>query len=217
MSPKVYFISGLGADQRLFARQISNGISLNILAWKAPLQNESIASYAQRMAAEIPDCPEGIILGGVSFGGMMAIEMSNFIKVKKVIIISSVKTCHELPPSITFWKHFPLHNILNGKMIAQFGKLSRFAFGPMNDEETRTFIDMADDANPELVKWASSQIVNWKNNTYPINTIHIHGTNDHIFPIAHIKEPVIKIKNGSHVMIATCYQEVNEVLKKALL
>ena len=61
---------------------IFNGKSLYI-------QEETIANYAMRMCEDI--LHKNPVLVGVSFGGIMAQEMSQFITTKKVILISSVK------------------------------------------------------------------------------------------------------------------------------
>jgi pimeloyl-ACP methyl ester carboxylesterase len=216
MKGNIYFISGLGADHRLFERQVKAGIPLIILPWKIPFQHESIQSYAKRMTEEIPPSSVPVILGGVSFGGMIAIEMSKHIKVEKVILISSIKTSKELPLHIRCWKYFPIYQLLGGNFIKRTGFLIRYLFGKMNEEEIKLFLDMVKDANPVFIKWAVHQITTWQNTNYPSNTIHIHGTSDFIFPMHNLQGPLIKIAGGTHIMITTLSEKINPILEKEI-
>jgi hypothetical protein len=129
----VYFISGLGADHRLFEKQIQAGINLNILPWKIPFKNETLQSYAKRMSEEIKD-KNKFIIGGVSLGGIVAIEISKILKPEKVILISSVKSSKEIPFYIRMLKYFPIYKILPGRLIKKQGMLLSFIFGKMDKE-----------------------------------------------------------------------------------
>src|SRR6187402_1248228 len=91
----IYCISGLGADERAFSRLKVEGYRIRCLPWLTPEPGESINAYATRMRAEIIE--ENPILCGLSFGGMMSIEISKQIPVEKLILISSIKSVKELP------------------------------------------------------------------------------------------------------------------------
>ena len=214
MTPKVYFISGLGADHRLFIKQIEAGIPLTVIPWKIPYLNESLTSYVNRMAEEIPVSKEPVILGGVSFGGIIAVELSKVVKAEKIILVSSIKTSEELPVHIRLWKYFPMYKLLPGTLFKKAGYWARMVFGTMNKEESAIFSRMVSDANPVFIKWAIHQVVNWENKVYPSNTVHIHGTRDLIFPFLKLKPPVIPVQKGTHIMIITSADEVNMILKK---
>lgn len=210
---RIYFISGLGADQRLFQEQLKEGIDLQVIPWKTPLKDESLESYVQRMAAEIPVTTKPVIVGGVSFGGMIALEISKLLKTEKVIIVSSIKNYKELPWHIRMWKYFPVYQILPGNLIKKAGLLARWVFGIINKEELSLFKEMIRDADPAFLKWAILRIVNWQNCVYPDNIVHLHGTHDRIFPIRNIQEPFIPIPGGTHVMILSSQEQVNSILK----
>ena len=64
--------------------------------------NETLKSYAKRMSILINDVNP--VIRGVSFGGILVQEISKHIKVKKLIIISSVKSKVELSLSMKFAK-----------------------------------------------------------------------------------------------------------------
>ncbi len=58
--------------------------------WIEPLKNESLKNYAQRISNKITSDNPTLI--GLSFGGILAVEISKILKLQKVILISSAKT-----------------------------------------------------------------------------------------------------------------------------
>ncbi|HWA32524.1 MAG TPA: hypothetical protein VG737_00265, partial [Cyclobacteriaceae bacterium] len=71
---KLYLLSGLGADKTALDFIDLSGYKCTHLEWIQPVKNESIESYAKRLSKPIDTIRP--ILIGVSFGGMMAIEIS---------------------------------------------------------------------------------------------------------------------------------------------
>lgn len=53
-----------------------------------------MADYAKRLSLQITD--EQPILIGLSFGGMMAMELAKIIKVQKIVLLASAKSANEL-------------------------------------------------------------------------------------------------------------------------
>lgn len=213
MTTSVYFLPGLGADKRLFEKQLQAGLPITILEWKPPYKNESIQAYTERMAADIPQT-DNLIIGGVSLGGIMAIELAKIVKPKKVIIISSVKNRSELSVFYRFFCYVPVHRLLpdflfnNMQIIAN---IIRPFFGKMEKEETKIFLAMAKDAHPGFVKWAIDKIINWSNTEIPVPIVHIHGSSDFVFPYRYIKNP-ITINKGRHLIIWERPEEINKLL-----
>src|ERR1044071_3731439 len=95
MPRAIYCISGLGADEKIFAKLQLEGYELKHIPWLIPERTETIDAYARRMAASIKE--DDPILIGVSFGGMIAIEIARQRPVQKLILISSIKCVAELP------------------------------------------------------------------------------------------------------------------------
>lgn len=213
----IYFISGLGVDHRLFYKQYKDGINLKILQWKSPLANETLEAYAKRLSEEIKE-KDNIILGGVSLGGIMAIEISKYINAEKIIIISSIKNQFELPPYLRILRHLPIHKLIPSLVYKKIGTIARSiyrVFGKMNKEEKDLFLSMVNDSDPNFIKWAIHAVITWKNKEILPNIIHLHGTDDLIFPISFIKQS-IQIKDGSHFMIVTQAEKINKILKTEL-
>ncbi|HNC31654.1 MAG TPA: alpha/beta hydrolase, partial [Cyclobacteriaceae bacterium] len=87
---EVYLIPGLGADRRVFQYLNLAEHSISHISWIEPLPNESIEQYAGRLTEQIKS-PDPILVG-VSFGGMIAVEIAKQIKTNKIILISSART-----------------------------------------------------------------------------------------------------------------------------
>jgi pimeloyl-ACP methyl ester carboxylesterase len=92
---KIYLFPGLGADERVFVNLDLSGFEPVFIQWIQPLKNETIEAYALRLTEQIPD--ENPSLIGVSFGGMIAVEVAKHIPAEKVILISSAKNGNEIP------------------------------------------------------------------------------------------------------------------------
>ena len=71
----VYFISGLGADERVFDFQKPENFNLNFIRYIKPSKDDDIQSYVKKLSAQIKHKKE-IVLIGLSFGGLIAIELS---------------------------------------------------------------------------------------------------------------------------------------------
>ncbi|WP_291966117.1 alpha/beta fold hydrolase [Maribacter sp.] len=91
---KIYAISGLGADQRVF-EHLNLDVELIALDWITPHKNESIKVYAKRLS-EVIETDDEFCLIGVSFGGLIATEIGKILSPIKIVLISSVQTKYEL-------------------------------------------------------------------------------------------------------------------------
>src|SRR5947209_20272187 len=90
-----YFISGLGADERVFENlKIKEGITLRYIHWIEPLKKESLKEYIDRLMIQV-DTSDQFILIGMSLGGIIAVEMNKICQPLRTIIISSVCTTKE--------------------------------------------------------------------------------------------------------------------------
>lgn len=107
---KYYAISGLGADKRVFDFLTLN-CELIHLDWIDPLKNETIESYGKRLSQAIKTDEEyGLI--GVSFGGIVAVEISKMLNPKSTILISSAATKEELRPVVNIFGKTRIAKIL---------------------------------------------------------------------------------------------------------
>jgi pimeloyl-ACP methyl ester carboxylesterase len=210
----LYFIPGLGADERLFSKLTLTGYKKKYIKWVVPKRDESLPQYAKRLSSQI-DTSKPFSLIGVSFGGMLAVEMSKFLKLKKVILIASAKTNKELPASIHPFRYFPLYNYLPESMLQSAAVFNEKQFGIKNKEDGKLFSDMLLACPKGYLQGAMQMILEWRNTTYPKNLIHIHGGKDRFFPIYKIKNPVV-IQDGTHFMPYHSAKEVEKIIVREL-
>jgi len=93
---KLYLIGGLGADERVF-KFLHSEFPNQIIKWIEPLKMEPIEDYTKRLSEQI-DTKEKFGILGVSFGGIIAVELSKIIKPQITILISSVELASQLQP-----------------------------------------------------------------------------------------------------------------------
>ncbi|WP_443946477.1 alpha/beta fold hydrolase [Pedobacter sp. AW1-32] len=93
----VYFISGLGADRRIFSNiNLRPDLKIIHVNWIAFGKKESLEKYAARLSLQI-DTSISFALVGVSFGGIIAVELAKLLKPSATVIISSSVKRTELP------------------------------------------------------------------------------------------------------------------------
>ena len=207
----VYFISGLGADERVFQFLDLSKIEHQFVKWNEPLRNQNLTSYCKKLTEQINSHQE-IILIGVSFGGIIAQEISKIITVKKVIIISSVKTFAEYSWQLKLASKLQIHKIAPLWFLTLSNKLTAdYYFSTQSREESILLHQIIKDTDPKFLVWAIHQLMNWKNNNYPKNLVHIHGESDRIFPIKYIKD-VIKLPKSGHFMIVSRAREIEQLI-----
>ncbi|MEO6905282.1 MAG: alpha/beta hydrolase [Ginsengibacter sp.] len=210
----IYVISGFGADERLFSKLEFGDSDVHFIQWKIPESHETIATYAYKMSREIVN-PNPILIG-LSFGGMMAIEIAKIIPVEKIILISSIRDRYELPffMKLTAWLH--LNKIIPMRPFKILEPIENYNLGVETEDEKKLVKEYRLNIDRRYTEFAINEIVNWKNEWSPENTIHIHGTNDHIFPIKYIKKPDYIIRGGGHLLPMNNAEEVNMIFKKEL-
>lgn len=210
---KIYFLSGLGADETVFHSLNLPGVEPVYLHWFSPHPKETLRAYAQRMAERIPE--KDPILIGLSFGGIMAIEIAACISVKKIILISSIKTRKELPFYMRMCRLVPLHRLLPLHLVSRQPKLMGYFFGTRNSTQQERLKKIIEGTVPGFNPWAIDRLVNWKPDGLHKNLVHIHGNADHLLPHRYVKADHL-IPNGSHFMIVHQAKEISALIQQAL-
>jgi pimeloyl-ACP methyl ester carboxylesterase len=213
MKKPIYCISGLGADEKIFTNLHINGYELRYIPWIKPHKKESMHGYAKRMGEYIKE--KSAILLGVSFGGMMGIEIAKQVPLQKLIIVSSIKSVNELPRWMKTAGKLKLDKIVPVSLHKYTEKIGNARLGVSNKEEKEMVRAYRKNADLVFVDWAITQILNWKNDWQPDSIFHIHGDKDKIFPVKKIN-PTCIIKDGTHMMIYNRAGEICEYIEKEL-
>jgi pimeloyl-ACP methyl ester carboxylesterase len=213
---KVYLISGLGADSRLFKNVIlPAGYEVVLVDWLIPNSTDTLTTYSQKIIDQYSINEDSIVIG-VSLGGMISVEIAKKVKLDKVILISSIKTDSEAPWYFKFFSSLPVYKVIPGKLMTHVGFLIKPIFGNMNPDDLQLFKSMLSNSSPVFLKWAMRVALYWKNNVAFSNLYHIIGDNDLMFPDKNIKYPTAIIKDGTHIMVFDRADEINKLLAEIL-
>lgn len=208
---RVYLISGLGADRRAFNKLIfPSDFELIPIDWITPERNESLENYALRMALKI-DTTTPFYLIGLSFGGMLATEISKKLNPLHTFIISSSPIFGQLPWYYKTAGSLSLQKLVPMRLIKKGGRIGLRFMGAKTSDERLLLKQLIADSDPLFMKWALTCILTWRNKDRPANLTHIHGTADHVLPIRYYKPDII-IQGGSHFMIYAKGKEISEYI-----
>lgn len=212
----VYFMPGLAASSSIFERIVlpTESFEVILLDWVQPKKDETLVSYAQRMAEKVVH--ENPVLIGVSFGGILVQEMAAFLNLKKLIIISSVKTRDEMPRRIKFAKTTKAYKLLPTSLLNNVEKLIIYSFGNGINQKLKLYEKFLRLRNKDYLDWAIEQVVCWDRSVPDPKVIHIHGDLDEVFPAKNINS-FIPIKGGTHIMILNRFRWFNQYLPDIIL
>ena len=212
----VYFMPGMAASSAIFERiKLPEEIfEMHLLEWVLPNKNETLQDYAKRMALNVKE--ENAVLIGVSFGGILVQEMKQFLKVKKVIIISSVKSNTELPRRMKIAKTTKAYKLIPTQLFENIESLVKYTFGSsILNKRLKLYEKFLSIRDKVYLDWAIEQIINWERKEIDTAIIHIHGDADEVFPMKYVKN-CIPVVGGTHIMIITKYQWLNANLPKII-
>lgn len=204
-------LSGLGADKRVFDYLDLNGFTLIHIEWVKPFENEKIESYARRLLPQIKTDRPTLI--GVSFGGMIAIEIAKQITTDKLILISSAKTKKDIPFRYRLAGNFWVNRLIPAPLYRHANFVVYWLFGVTKKQEKQLLKTIMDEADNNFVDWATNAIVNWDNEELLPNMITIHGTADRVLPFI---KPDHKVENGGHLMVVSKAKEISQILQNIL-
>jgi pimeloyl-ACP methyl ester carboxylesterase len=206
----VYLIPGLGADYRAFAKlQLSK--PHKVVEWIPPIKGESIQSYAARLLKTIPIEADMEFIG-LSFGGIIAIEMSHQLNVPRCCIISSAKSPKDFPFSFWLAKWLRLY-ALPASWVQWLNTISASHYFSIETEEGKKVLkEIIKDNDLVFQSWAMKSLLFWKPSPYKGQLHHLHGTKDRIFPYKHSNDTIPL--RGGHFTIYEHAAEASQQLRK---
>jgi pimeloyl-ACP methyl ester carboxylesterase len=205
----IILLSGMAADERLFSSQLAAFPNLRVQPWIPPLPGESLRAYACRLAPLI-DPGRPCIVGGASFGGLVALELARHLRVRACILIGSVRSPLDLP-----WRWRVLWP------VALLGPRAVRAFASFGARLGRWFLPrgtvrrLQQLARPEagFVRWGICAVAQWRPHPAALRVpVHqIHGEADRVLPVARAR-PNVVVPGGSHALSLFNPAAVNEFI-----
>jgi len=212
----IYFVPGLGASTLIFENlQLpEDQFEVHYLDWLIPkAQNEGIAEYAKRMCQRITH--ENPVLVGVSFGGVMVQEMGKLIPTRKIIIISSVKARNEIPKRLKLAKATKAYKLFPTKSMQNIETYQKYAFNGFTKKKIELYKKYMSMNDEMYLPWAIHNVLHWDQKQPNNDIVHIHGNEDSVFPIKHIKN-CIHVSGGTHVMILNKAKKISKILMEVI-
>lgn len=213
----LYLLPGQGSDHRIYSHTtFPEGVDTVHLHFIMPLENESMHAYAARMSAQI-DTTRPFAIAGVSLGGMVATEMTDFIHPQLVILLSSASSSEEIPDSYAQQREYMLYRWIPAGVIKYSTFLLQPMFEPDRRKERAICNDMISDKSALFMKRAVHLIVTWDRpeaQNAGLAIFQIHGSADQTLPLKNIAADLI-ISDGSHMMTLTKAAEISQAIQQA--
>lgn len=213
---KAYFISGLGADWRMFQfLKLPDFVPMEHIQWVEPASiDEPLSKYVHRLKEQITD-PDPILVG-MSYGGLAAIELSKILRSRKTILISSLATRHALPTIYRKLGKTHLHRWMPLKLMQSTYPLAPFFFGAHTPQEKHLLKGAIMHINEKVLRWSLGQLLEWPQDDLLPGLVQIHGTHDRILPLYPHHPEIITVEGDEHLMVMHQADEISAILSKIL-
>lgn len=214
---RLVLLPGLGTTEGLFAPQRRAFPALEVPPWLEPERAETVPAYGRRMAATLGPAGSDLVLGGVSFGGMVALEMARHVPARAVVLIASATTgraltrvahglarvgrplpARALPPPRPLWP-----------VVA-------WAFGARTAEDRALVYELIRTSRPGFAKWGLGALLDWDpGGQQPCPVRRIHGLEDRLIGAARVPADMV-IPGAGHLINVTHAADVNAFIRAAL-
>ena len=167
-----------------------------------PAQGETLTQYASRIAGGLNIQPTDIV-GGVSFGGMLAGEIARQRPVAGLILLGSCLRPGRLPRSYRRIERL-------GRFIPDFvlglrswRPLVRWRFAPLTRDAETCLIEMAVSYPTAQIRAFGRMVIGWTGvDNVPCPVLSIHGDRDRIIPLK-CADPDLILKDAGHAFTLT--------------
>lgn len=188
----IYLLPGMTREYPVYSKLLPLLPGGEVVQFIEPKPNESLTAYAQRMATQFP---QPCFIGGVSFGGILAQEISRIIQPAGCIVISSIRQPSQLPPWFRIWRL--LGRRQSAAMLNAVGKSANLIPASIHLGSTHRLHKLSGESGA-WHRWATTAVLDWSP-TLPLDTpvLHVHGSADTTFPIRYTAPDVV-VQGGRH-------------------
>ena len=209
----LFFISGLGADEKAFSNLGDFGRTKVYIDWLPNNDNESLYSYAKRLI-DIYGIQKGDLLVGLSFGGLITQQIAEIVGLDTVILVSSFRTQNDLKMVFNKGLAYRLHKLIpNVKSDLVANLVANFLNSGTNS--SRAIIrEMVQSTDMILMNWSIQKIYEQDTELAPnITKINLIGTKDRIVKSWH-NDTTHLIEGGSHFMVYEQAEIISRIIRE---
>lgn len=206
---RLILFSGMGGDARLMRPLRVPGVEQLTPEHVEPLDGETLADHARRVA-DGHGIDAADVVGGASFGGMIAAEIARQRKVRGLVLLGSCTQPSRLPASYRFVEK--LQPLIPDQLLAlrTLRLLVRARFAPTTEEAMDTLIAMARDCPPRQLREFARMTMDWEGaDRVDCPVLALHGDGDAIIPPGAAREGHIVLKNAGHSFTLTHADETS--------
>lgn len=212
----IVLLPGMGADARLFAKQREAFPTIVVPDWLPPRRKERLRDYAERFASALV-VSRPLVLGGSSFGGMVACELAAVLRPNALVLLGSTADPLRIPFMLRALA--PVGGLLPERCHTAMGRLANRmagAFGAASESDRELFVKMAQSTPSSFTRWACTAIAAWKApNLSGIPVFAVHGTDDRILPPDRAMTQTL-VPGAGHLLPMTHPESVNRFLADVL-
>ena len=237
---RLILLPGVGMTPDVFAPQRQAfGDGLVTPDWIKPEPRETVSRYAARWARMIGetlgDDGRPVFLGGVSFGGTVALEMAEHLSPRPaaVFLIGAARRANGLAGwASALAKASAKLSPAALKKTARFGHVPLGLVDGLDDAGLKRFTAMIRQINPDVLHWTVASVADWvapappgsaptpgsghdhegeDNAAAPMPVLQIHGRDDRFYPLAK-QHPDEVVEHGNHLIHLNHARSVNRWL-----
>jgi pimeloyl-ACP methyl ester carboxylesterase len=213
MTTPLIMLPGLTANASLLEFQSDVFPQMIVPEWPPPKRRETLASYGKRLAEQVdPGVP--CFVGGVSFGGIVALEMALHLQTLGCVLISSMSSPKQLP---RMGKAVRPIAVIGPEVLGPIGKVIATASRPALSRGARMRLTRLSHPSRARERWGLWAVIRWKPSAYkwPFPVHQIHGSADKtIRPSRQWKCTLVE--GAGHMMVMTHAGVVNDFMKLAM-
>lgn len=210
---KWYLIPGLGTDARLFNNMADLLDDYEVIEHPVPHVDETIEQYALRLGAGI-SAGSPVVLGGVSFGGMLSAILSETLRPRAVVLMSSTHRPSALSRQTRAFEG--ASRILTDTMadwLTQITWRSMALYEGLDAPSAALFREMGRQTPLPLIRGAARMMMQWQrapNLSCP--RFHLHGSRDRLILCRHIL-PARVVPGAGHLLNLTHPAELRSFIQ----
>jgi pimeloyl-ACP methyl ester carboxylesterase len=212
---RLVLFSGMGGDGRLMRPLQVPGIAVCTPDHVEPRPGEGLSGYAARVA-ELMSIGASDVIGGASFGGMIAAEIARQRAVAGLILLGSCVRPQCLPWAYTWIER--LGKFLPDRLLGcrSWRPLVRWRFAPVTAEAERCLRAMAATCPASQLRGFGRMALNWTGvERFSCPVLAVHGDRDRIIPVG-CAEPGLILHNAGHAFTLTHAEQTIAAIQEFL-
>lgn len=213
---RVILFTGMGADSRLL-RPLHLREAELVLPEHLPAQrDESLAAYARRIA-ESHAIGAGDVVGGSSFGGMLAAEIAQHRAVAAVILLGSCLDPSRLPRLYALANRYSRWLPDRALKLARQSGLMGWRFRPLTEAAELVLLEMASATDIQQLKEFGRMVMTWPGRaTLSCPVLSIHGDVDRVIPLQAAPDLVVVLRDAGHAFTLTHAERTSALIEEFL-